>query len=111
MDNCRQVFDGIKHYGNDEDVLLFTKDNIQLYQQFKMKGYQFETVIAPSAIVSEYAELGCGVQVMDGVIINTGIIVEYDCNIGSHNHIAPGVVLSGQVITSDTFILVWFSGL
>ena len=129
MDNCRQIFDGIKHYVNDDDVLLFAKDNIrlvngvgslpnnnlriQLYQQFKIKGYQFETVIAPSAIVSEYAELGYGVQVMEGVIINagvkignntiinTGAIVEHDCNIGTHNHIAPGVVLSGQVITSD----------
>ncbi len=52
--------------------------------------YQFETVIAPSAIVSEYAELGYGVLVMDGAIINTGTIVEHDCNIGAHNHIAQG---------------------
>lgn len=129
MDNCWGVFDGIKYYGNDEDVLLFTKDSIrlvngvgslpnnsirtQLYQQFEKKGYQFETVIAPSAIVSDYVQLGHGVQVMEGAIINagvkignntiinTGAIIEHDCNIGAHNHIASGVVLSGQVVTSD----------
>jgi sugar O-acyltransferase (sialic acid O-acetyltransferase NeuD family) len=129
VDNCRRVFDGIKHYGNDDDVLLFTKDSIrlvngvgslpnnsirtQLYQQFEKKGYQFETVIAPSAIVSKYVQLGYGVQVMEraiinagtkignNTIINTGAIVEHDCHIGAHNHIAPGVVLSGQVVTAD----------
>ena len=129
MDSYRQIFDGIKHYSSDDDVLLFTKDSVrlvngvgslpnndlrtQLYQQFEMKGYQFETVIAPSAIVSDYAEVGEGVQVMQGAIINagakignntivnTGAIVEHDCHIGAHNHIAPGVVLSGQVVTAD----------
>jgi len=129
IDGDRRVFDGLKHYGSDDDVSLFSKDSIglvngmgslpnndlrsQLFQQFEIKGYQFETVIAQSAIVSEYAELGQGVQVMEGVIINsgakignntiinTGAIIEHDCSIGSHSHIAPGVVLSGQVVTGD----------
>lgn len=125
----RRVFNGLKRYGSDDDVSLFSKDSIllvngigslpknslrsQLYQQFDMKGYQFETVIAQSAIVSEYAELGQGVQIMEraiinsgakignNTIINTGAIIEHDCIIGAHNHIAPGVVLSGQVVTAE----------
>lgn len=128
-DNSRKVLQGIRHYQQDDDVLTFSPDDIQLvngvgslpgstlraqiFLQFTALGYQFKTVIAESAIVSAYAELGQGVQVMAGAIIqagavigantiiNTGAIIEHDCVIGEHNHIAPGVIISGDVITED----------
>lgn len=83
----------------------------KLYQRFIELGYSFTSVISPYAILSDYVELGLGVQIMTGAIVqagsyigdntllNSGCIVEHDCKIGSHNHIAPGATLSGGVST------------
>jgi len=100
-----------------EDILLINgigsipgnSLRFDLYKKFKELGYSFESVIAPNAIVSPFAILGSGVQIMQGAIIqagaiigdntiiNSGAIVEHDCIIGCNNHLAPGVILSGQV--------------
>jgi len=129
IDSNRKVLQNIPHYLQDDDVFTFSPDDIRLvngigslpgstlrtklFSQFTAVGYQFETVIADTAIVSAYAELGQGVQVMAGAIIqagavigansiiNSGVIIEHDCIIGAHNHIAPGVTISGDVITED----------
>lgn len=123
------VFDGLIWYSSDNDVLSFDKDTIllinaigslpgqntrfKIYDKFKELGYHFATLVSPSAIVSDYALLFEGVQVMPGAIvnvnarigensiINSGAIVEHDCVIGCHNHIAPGAVLSGGVVTNE----------
>ncbi len=83
----------------------------KLYERFTSLGYLFTSVISPHAILSGYVELGQGVQIMAGVIVqagarigdntllNTGCIVEHDCCIGPHNHLAPGASLSGGVTT------------
>jgi sugar O-acyltransferase (sialic acid O-acetyltransferase NeuD family) len=67
------------------------------------------TVIHPTAVVSRYATLLQGCQILPGavvnrnaaigenVIVNTGAIVEHDCRIASHVHIAPGAILVGNV--------------
>lgn len=118
-----------RHYPKDEDVLLFTPSDVMLVNgigsmpkeslrqrinsKFTETGYEFETVISSSAIVSEKAILGKGVQVLQGAIIqvgvvigentiiNTGAQVDHDCTIGFNNHLAPGVVLSGNVKTGN----------
>ncbi|MBW3514094.1 acetyltransferase [Shewanella sp. NKUCC01_JLK] len=123
------IFGGLTLYLSDDDVLSFDKDSILLvnaigslpgqevrfkvHQQFKQLGYSFMTIVSPKAIVSDYAILSEGVQVMpgtivnvnayigEGTILNTGSIIEHDCVIGKHNHIAPGAVLSGAVNTGD----------
>jgi sugar O-acyltransferase (sialic acid O-acetyltransferase NeuD family) len=81
----------------------------QLFQRFKEMGYNFATVVHPSAIVASDVVLCEGAQVMAGVviqpgsqiginsIINTRASVDHDCIIGAHVHIAPGVTLSGGV--------------
>jgi len=124
-----RVFDGIEHFKNDDDVLKFDNQSVKLvnglgslpgnnlrtvlFSKFKGLGYEFETVIASNSIVSEYVELAEGVQIFNGAIvqtnviigansiINTGSIIEHDCVIGGNNHIAPGVTLSGNVSTSE----------
>ncbi|MCH4293880.1 acetyltransferase [Shewanella sp. 3B26] len=123
------VFEGLTWYSSDDDVLSFDKDSVLLvnaigslpgqevrfkvHQKFKQHGYSFMTLVSPKAIVSEFAFLAEGVQVMPGCIINanasigvgtilnSGSIIEHDCVIGKHNHIAPGAVLSGAVDTGD----------
>lgn len=125
----RLVVSGIAHYASDEDILDFDKDRIylvnglgslpgdtlrgDLYARYQRLGYQFESVVASTAIVSSYADIGQGVQIMAGAIIqsgvtvglngiiNTGAIVDHDCIIGENNHIAPGATLSGGVKTGD----------
>ncbi|MDA7735343.1 acetyltransferase [Gammaproteobacteria bacterium] len=123
------VFKDLKWYKSDEDVLSFNKHEIllvnaigflpgnnlraNLHTKFRQLGYTFMTVIAPSAIVSNYVNLAQDVHLMPGCIINTntsiaagtilnsGSIVEHDCKIGLHNHIAPGAKLSGGVETGE----------
>lgn len=123
------IFTGLHWYSSDDSVLSFNKDEIRLvnalgslpgnflrhrlHEKFSGLGYQFMTIVSPHAIVSKYAVLAEGVQIMhgsivnanavigEGSIVNTGAIIEHDCVIGRHNHIAPGAVLSGSVVTED----------
>ena len=81
-----------------------------IYLRFKQKGYSFQNVVHPSAIVSGHAVLMEGVQVLAGaivqagsvlnedVIVNTSASVDHDCSIGAHSHIAPGCTISGGVV-------------
>lgn len=80
-----------------------------IYNEFKKRGYYFETVVHPGAIIAADSELDEGVQVMAGAVIQPGCVIgcntiintrasiDHDCQIGSHVHIAPGAVLSGGV--------------
>jgi UDP-perosamine 4-acetyltransferase len=43
------------------------------------------------------AVINCHTSVGDNVLVNTGAVVEHDCRIDSHVHIAPGVTLGGGV--------------
>jgi len=127
IDSSRQVLLGIKHLLEDEDILAYDCKEVELvngigslpgnslrfeiFKHFKTLGYTFKTLVSPYAIVSPYAQLGEGVQVMpnaviqsgvvvgEGSIINTAAAVEHDSKIGAHNHIAPGAVICGDVTT------------
>ena len=116
---------GVTVIGNDEVVLQYSHDDIllvtgvgsislpklrqALYEKFKNRGYNFASVIHPSAVIASDVMLNEGIQVMAGavvqpgcvvgcnVIINTRASVDHDCSIGKHVHIAPGVTLSGAV--------------
>ena len=85
----------------------------ELYQQLAERNYRFANVIHPTAIISNFAKLAEGVQVMAGsviqagteigsnTIINTRASIDHDCVIGKNVHIAPGAVLSGDVVVED----------
>ena len=72
-------------------------------------GFELPAIMHDSAVVSPWAMVGRGVQVLagaivnaraeidDNVIVNTGAIVEHDCEIAPHAHLAPGVRLAGGV--------------
>lgn len=87
--------------------------HFKLFNYFVERGYNFQSVIAPSAIIAGGVSIEDGVQIMHGAIIqtnasigknciiNSGAVVEHDCIIGEHNHIAPNATLSGGVITGD----------
>ncbi|MBD3670070.1 MAG: acetyltransferase [Gammaproteobacteria bacterium] len=85
----------------------------ELFLRYKQMGYRFATVVHPAATVSEHAILDEGVQVMAGVviqagvrlgentIINSGALVDHDCDIGRHCHLAPRSCLSGAVHVAE----------
>ena len=85
----------------------------ELFEHLKGKGFSFASVVHPAAVVAADVELGEGVQVMAGAlvqtgssigansIINTRASVDHDCRIGRHVHVAPGVTLSGNVTVGE----------
>lgn len=66
----------------------------QVYEKAKSLGYAFPNIIAPSAYVSPFAEVGCGCVVLQnaciqngasvgsGVLLNAGTEVHCDATIG-----------------------------
>jgi sugar O-acyltransferase (sialic acid O-acetyltransferase NeuD family) len=87
---------------------------IGLYKQLKKAGFQFPSIIDFTAIISQScSNIGEGVFIGKGVIINTGVklgafsiintgaIIDHDCDIGRFVHIGPGVRMSGEVHIQD----------
>lgn len=78
---------------------------------------RWATVVHNAAWVSPDAELGPGVAVLAGAvvnhgarvgahaIVNSGAVVEHDVRLGAHAHLAPGVVVGGGArIGSRAFV-------
>jgi sugar O-acyltransferase (sialic acid O-acetyltransferase NeuD family) len=73
------------------------------------KSQIIESVIDLNSIISKSANIGVGVFASKGVlvnafskigdftILNTGCIIEHECEISTAVHIAPGAVLAGNV--------------
>lgn len=84
-------------------------NRLAILRRFRLAGYKFESVIHPSAIISSSATIQDGAQVMAGavvgprvvvasdVIINTGALVDHDCQLESLVHVAVGAILCGNV--------------
>lgn len=115
--------------GDDGIILGYSPDKVRLvnavgsiatlaarrevYTRFRAEGYYFETLVHPSAVISNSAQIGDGVQIMAGVIvqpgvqigqnalINTAASIDHDCFIGAHVHVAPRATLSGQVSVGE----------
>ncbi|MDE5975762.1 MAG: NeuD/PglB/VioB family sugar acetyltransferase [Muribaculaceae bacterium] len=87
-----------------------------IISRYEKAGARFVTIIAPSAIVTPNSVIGEGSAILAGaivnraslgrhVVVNTGAIVEHDCEIGDNTFIGPGAVLGGGVrIGNDCFI-------
>lgn len=116
---------GLSYLGSDDVIEDYNPSDIELvlaigtikpsplrekiFNTFTRKKYYFKSVIHPSAIIAPSVHFGQGVQIMAGTIIqtnttvadnsiiNTGALIDHDCQIGSHIHIAPGTKISGSV--------------
>ena len=81
--------------------------NVQ--QRLSACGWQFGGVRHPSAVVSPFARVGEGVQLLaasvvqsgakvgEHCIINTAAVVEHDVTLGRWVHVAPGAIVCGDV--------------
>lgn len=132
IDNCydsRKQVEGMEHIpiiGNDDMLLEFRKAGIyhcfvalgnnnlreKLFHKIKDLGFTPINVISKHAILSSTVNLGDGICIMPGAILNINVVVEdncilntncsidHDCFIGKNSHIAPGVTLSGAVVVN-----------
>ena len=74
-------------------------------------------MIHPTAIVDESVQIGKGSVIMHGsilqaattighhVIINTRVLIDHDCQIADFVHLAPGVVLCGNVRVGENTLI------
>jgi sugar O-acyltransferase (sialic acid O-acetyltransferase NeuD family) len=120
-----QELAGVKILGGDDAIKDFSAEDVQLvnaigsvdipslrkkiFAHYKSLGFTFFSVIHPNAIIALDVQLGEGVQIMAGaiiqpackignnVIVNTGASLDHDVELADHIHIAPGVVISGYV--------------
>ena len=79
-------------------------------EEIEHKGFKFDTVIHPSAIVNDSISIEEGCVVYPGVIftcdtkigkhsiINVASTISHDCEIGNFVTICPGVNIAGNVI-------------
>lgn len=85
----------------------------RLYDRAISIGFEPVNIISHYAVVSPRAQLGKGICVMPGAVVNVNTVIEdnciintrcsidHDCHIGKSSHIAPGVTLSGTVKIGD----------
>jgi sugar O-acyltransferase (sialic acid O-acetyltransferase NeuD family) len=79
----------------------------QVQTALQQRGWRFIDVRHPSVVISPFAVIGAGAQLMagcvvqagarigDGTIINTCAVIEHDVHVGDFAHIAPRAVVCG----------------
>lgn len=119
----KEVLPGHKVIGTDDEIPLYVEEcefvitvgfiknpalRIKLYNKVKTAGGRLATIIASTAHVSKYAELGEGTVIMhhafvnagakigDNCIINTFVNIEHDAVVGNQCHISTGTMVNGE---------------
>lgn len=81
----------------------------ELFSSLQNRGFELVAVAHPSAIIASRHRFGAGVQLLAGVVLQTGVSlgdnvivntrasVDHDCVIERHVMIGPGAVLCGEV--------------
>ena len=119
----KEVLPGHKVIGTDDEIPQYVEEcdfvitvgfiknpalRIKLYNKVKMAGGRLATIIASTAHVSKYAELGEGTVIMhhafvnagakigDNCIINTFVNIEHDAEVGNQCHISTGTMVNGE---------------
>lgn len=119
----KEVLPGYKVIGTDDEIPQYVEEcdfvitvgfiknpaiRIKLYNKVKAAGGRLATIIASTAYVSKYAELGEGTVIMhhafvnagakigDNCIINTFVNIEHDAVVGNQCHISTGTMVNGE---------------
>lgn len=119
----KEVLPGHKVIGTDDEIPQYVEEcdfiitvgfiknpalRIKLYNKVKAAGGRLATIIASTAYVSKYAELGegtvimhhafvnAGAKIVDNCIINTFVNIEHDAEVGNQCHISTGTMVNGE---------------
>jgi len=119
---------GVPVVGTDDDASAYVGDcdfvitvgaikdpslRLRLWGYLMGIGARMATIVASTARVSSFAEVGSGTVVMHNAcvnacsrigcntIINTLANVDHDCIVGSHTHISTCAALNGNVTVAD----------
>ena len=119
----KEVLPGHKVIGTDDEIPRYVEEcdfvvtvgfiknpalRIKLYNKVKTAGGRLATIIASTAYVSKYAELGEGTVIMhyaivnagakigENCIINTFVNIEHDAVVGNQCHISTGTMVNGE---------------
>lgn len=114
---------GIKVIGTDNDIPYFVDESdfiitvgfiknplvrIRIYNTIKKYGGVLGNVMASTAHVSKFAQIGTGISIHhfanvnagvvlgDDIILNTHSNIGHDVIVGSHTHISTGVMVCGE---------------
>lgn len=117
-----------KVIGTDDDIPLYVGKadfvitvgfikspaiRIKLFDNIKAAGGKLATIVASTAYVSKYAEIGdgtvvlhqafvnAGAKVGKNVILNTATNIEHDAVIGNHCHISTGTMVNGECVVGE----------
>ncbi|HZW02738.1 MAG TPA: acetyltransferase [Anaerolineaceae bacterium] len=86
---------------------------VKVYEILARAGFACPTLVHPSTVIEASAVLAGGVQILAqsyigsaarigyGTLINAGVIVSHDCNLGQCVNLSPGAALAGGVIVED----------
>ena len=119
----KEVLPGHKVIGTDDEIPQYVEEcdfiitvgfiknpalRIKLYNKVKAAGGRLATIIASTAHVSKYAELGEGTVIMHqafvnagahigaNCIINTFVNIEHDAEVGNQCHISTVTMVNGE---------------
>jgi acetyltransferase EpsM len=82
---------------------------VRIFRRLIEVGFDFPTLVHPTAFIEASAQLAAGVQVFPhayvgsearvgfGGIVNTGAVVSHDCALGRYVNVAPSASLAGGV--------------
>ena len=82
----------------------------QVQQALQNQGWKMASVRHPNAVVSNFARVLPGAQLLascvvqagaevgEGCIVNTAAVIEHDTVVGAYSHVAPRALLCGNVI-------------
>lgn len=115
--------DDISKYVNEYEFIVtlgFIKDpskRINIHEKILNAGGKFATIVASTAHVSKYAQIGVGTVVLHhatinaganigfGCIINTAANIEHDAIIGNYAHISTGAMVNGDCKVGERVFL------
>jgi sugar O-acyltransferase (sialic acid O-acetyltransferase NeuD family) len=122
-----QVVDGAKVLGGMENLSRIREEGVtafvaalgknalraEKYKEACASGLEPWDAIHPSAVIARDVEWGPGLQVVAGVIVNTGArlgcnvilntacSVDHDCRLGDHSFLGPGARLGGTIAVGE----------
>ncbi len=117
--NTQTLLEYFKDSSESAVIMAIGNNQIRAKVGAHLATYQilFTNAIHGRALYAPSVQLGKGLMIManavinadsiigDHAIINTGAIIEHDCNIGAYCHIAPNATLCGEVVVGELSLI------